>query len=246
MKIDTVASAIGKNRVLNKIIYFNSLDSTNKYLTENDFASGTIAAAAIQTAGRGRRGAGWVSGKGGLWFSFVINKKIINPYMFVVLSSVAVVETLAKYGLKPVIKWPNDILLQSSKICGILIENDAFNARIVTGIGVNVNNEPPQGLNQPVISVKKAVKRKINEEEFFIRLVKKLDSYLYNIKGLKKELINKWVRNQADITGREVSVIRNKKRISGEVKTVHKDGSVSIADRQGRIHKIKGEVFFLM
>lgn len=241
MNLKVIEPHINKNHVLNKIIILSSIDSTNKYLMDNNFASGTIAAAAVQTAGRGKQGAHWQSGSGGLWFSFVINRKIINPYMFVILSSVALVETFAMYGLKPEIKWPNDILLGRLKISGILIENDAYNSKIVTGIGVNINNKAPQN----AVSLKQAVHKKINMEEFFIRLVKKLDIYLRQTAGLKKKLIGKWVMNLTDVTGRDVSVIRNKKRVIGKVKKVYKDGSVSIVDEKGNVIRIKGEVFFL-
>ncbi len=245
MKFDSVSAAVKKNRVLNKIIYFSSIDSTNKYLMENDFASGTVALAQTQTAGRGKQGAKWHSGKGGLWFSFVINKKITSPYIYVVLSCVAVAETLALYGVKPQIKWPNDILVNSSKICGILIENDSFNGSIVTGIGINLNNPAPKGLPQPVISLKKATGAKVNEEEFLISLLKRLDAYLNGIGRLKKKLIAKWAQKLSDITGREVSLSRGGKRISGKVVKVYKDGSVRIAGKDGKSFKIKGELFFI-
>ena len=245
MNPEAINRAVKKNRVLNKIVYFSSIDSTNKYLMENNFASGTVVLAQTQTAGRGKQGAPWVSGKGGLWFSFVINKKIINPYIFVVLSSVAVAETLARYGLKPVIKWPNDILVNSSKICGILIENDHFIGRIVTGIGVNLNNAAPKGLSTPVISLKKALGKKIDEGYFFISLIKSLDRYLTASAKLKKTMISKWVKNQADITGREVSFIRGKTKISGRVVKVYGDGAVRLEKKDGKSLKIKGEVFFV-
>lgn len=243
MNLKNISRLVRKNRLLNKIILFDSIDSTNKYLMENDFASGTVVAARTQSLGRGKQGAKWVSGKGGLWFSFVINKKIVNPYMFVVAASVAVTETMAGCGIKPAIKWPNDILVGSSKICGILIENDSFNGRIVTGIGINLNNSIPRGLN--AISLKTAAKKHVDEEEFFVKLLKKLDLYVSGINTLKKKLVALWVKNQADITGREISVIRHNKKEFGRVKKVNKDGSVRVKMDSGKTLRIKGEVFFL-
>ena len=243
MNLKNLNKTVRKNRLLNKIIYFDSIDSTNKYLLENDFASGTVVVARTQSLGRGKQGAKWVSGKGGLWFSFVINKEIINPYMFVVASSVAAAETMSSYGVKPLIKWPNDILVGSSKICGILIENDSYNGRIITGIGINLNNAIPRGLN--AVSMKTAAKKRVNEEEFFLKLLKKLDAYISGINKLKKRLIAAWVKNQADITGREISVIRHNKKEFGRVEKVNKDGSVRAKMDSGKTVRIKGEVFFL-
>lgn len=245
MKIESIATAIKKNRVINKIIYFQSIDSTNKYLLENDFASGTIVAAKVQTAGRGRQGAKWISGKGGLWFSFVINKKIINPYMLVIISSVALVETLAQYNLKPLIKWPNDILIKSKKISGILIENDYYNGRIVIGIGININNKLPKDLYLPVTSIKKQLGKKIDEEEFFTKLIQKLDWYLFVMNKQKKQLIGKWVKKQVNLTGKKVNIVINNKRIAGTIRDVHKDGAISIIDEQGKLLKTNNKVFFI-
>ena len=214
-------------------------------LLENDFASGTIVAAKVQTAGRGRQGAKWVSGKGGLWFSFVVNKKIINPYMFVILSSMALAETIAKYDLKPLIKWPNYILVNSLKISGILIENDFFNGRIVTGIGININNKLPQGLYLPVTSLRKQLGKIINEETFFINLIKKIDSYLFGMKKLKNQLISKWVNKQINLNGKRVNIVINNRRIAGTINKVNKDGTISIIDEQGKTLKTKNKVFFL-
>ena len=157
----------------------------------------------------------------------------------------ALAETIAKYDLKPLIKWPNDILVNSLKISGILIENDFFNGRIVTGIGININNKLPQGLYLPVTSLRKQLGKIINEETFFINLIKKIDSYLFGMKKLKNHLISKWVNKQINLNGKRVNIVINNRRIAGTINKVNKDGTISIIDEQGKTLKTKNKVFFL-
>jgi len=229
--------AIQKNRLLNKLICLDSVDSTNKYLSRNNCASGTVVVSAIQTGGMGKHGADWSSPKGGLWFSYIIRRKIKRPYDFVILSSVAVCEAMEALGLKPEIKWPNDILLGGRKVSGILIENDHYNGRIITGIGINVNNRVPAGIK--AVSMASALGRKADIGAFFLFVLKKMDRYMCRLKILRPEIIRKWIYRQKNLEGRAVSV-------AGKKYTVIKAGrdGLLVSDEKGREKNIRGEVFF--
>ncbi len=245
MNTAAIKQAVKSNKVLNSIIFFDNIDSTNACLKTNSFSSGTIAVAAEQTAGRGKHGAKWVSGKGGLWFSFVINKKVKRPYEYVILSSVAVCEALKAMKVKATVKWPNDILVDGKKICGMLIENDHYNSSLVTGIGINVNNTVPKDSAIKAVSLKTLLKRTVDMDKFFIAVLKRIDGYLEGMPGNKRVLVARWVKSQGDIKGREIKLNKNGKTVILTVDKVLKNGSVKVKNSKGKVKVIKGEVFFL-
>lgn len=137
--------------------YYEEIDSTNeeiKRLIRSGCPEATVASAGTQTAGKGRRGHSWISPVGvsvatsiALYPVHVPTEKI--PRLTIV-SAMAVAEAVEElYPLKTQIKWPNDILINNRKICGILTEADASNNHVnyvVVGIGVNVHHRsfPPE------------------------------------------------------------------------------------------------------
>ncbi len=99
----------------------------------------TVIVAAAQSAGRGRYRRPWVSHHGNLYASFIFDAPERNPQLSYVVG-VAVAETLISFGVAPTIKWPNDILIDGAKMCGILIEYAA--QFVIVGIGINVKSNP--------------------------------------------------------------------------------------------------------
>ena len=134
-----------------KIVYFDQIDSTNikaKELAEQGCPSGTLVVADKQVAGRGRRGRNWDSPSGTGIFMTLMLKPEINPNnasMLTLVAALAVAEAIKDVtGLDARIKWPNDIVINGKKICGILTEMSAqfdYINHIVIGIGINVHNE---------------------------------------------------------------------------------------------------------
>ncbi len=135
---------IGQN-----VCYYTEVDSTNNAAKrENAMPDGSLFIAEIQTGGRGRRGNTWVSPKGsGIWMSLLLKPDISpeNISEVTLIAGLAVcrgVNTILPDTMRSKIKWPNDVVMNGKKICGILTELsaeiDAVNY-IVTGIGINVN-----------------------------------------------------------------------------------------------------------
>ena len=234
-------SGIGKKQNLKNIILFDwHIGSTNSYLMKIRL-SGTVAAARVQKEGKGKHGARWISAEGGLWFSFLIRKKIKIPYMYVVLSSVAVADTLKSYGVKPVIKWPNDVLVSGKKICGILIENNHYESKIVTGIGVNINNDVPSGGGINAVSLSRLLGAKTDIDKFFISLIRRIDKNLAGLKDNRARLIASWIKYQGDISGRKIKLMSGGRQKTYTALKATKKGTV--LTEEGR--ELKGEVFFL-
>ena len=131
-------------------IRLTSVDSTNNFAAKliNDGIAehGSVILAENQTNGRGQRGSEWQSQKAkNLLTSFIFKFETLDPeFLFRINAfvSIAIIDFLASYGIDAQIKWPNDIMVNSNKICGILVENKlAGNALSysIAGFGLNVN-----------------------------------------------------------------------------------------------------------
>ena len=135
-----------------KIIELESVDSTNEYCKREHGKKDIIVVAKRQTAGKGTKGRNFVSDDGGLYLSvmrYYKDFKTTEAFRIMVDASVAVCRTVESFGLKPVIRWANDVLVNGKKICGTLIESTfsgSFISRSIVGIGVNVNNRLPEEL----------------------------------------------------------------------------------------------------
>jgi BirA family biotin operon repressor/biotin-[acetyl-CoA-carboxylase] ligase len=120
--------------------YAESTDSTQRMLAD-DAAEGAIAVAEMQTEGRGRLGRAWEAPAGTSVLVSVLLLPAVEASRLPELSLVAggaVAQAIAEVtGLEPAIKFPNDILVRSRKVAGILAESSE--GRVVLGIGVNVN-----------------------------------------------------------------------------------------------------------
>src|SRR5690606_22693461 len=109
------------------VYYFDSIDSTNKKAKEIaiDESEGAVLIAEEQTQGKGRMGRSWVSPKSkGIWMSIIL-KPDLEPMKvpkLTLIGAAAVHKALDNMGIKTQIKWPNDILINGKKICGILTE----------------------------------------------------------------------------------------------------------------------------
>ncbi len=132
---------------LNTIVYLPTCESTNAYAKAHfeDFGAVGAVYTTSQTAGRGRLGRTWENAAGeGFYYTAIIAEPLAEAATLPLLASLSVCELLQKhYGITCQIKWPNDILLNGKKICGILCESVSYGyenaARgIVCGLGINL------------------------------------------------------------------------------------------------------------
>lgn len=130
------------------IIYLPVTDSTNtqaKRLGEEGAEHGTLVVTGCQTAGRGRRGRSWESPEGNIYFTFILRPdvEVSRASMITLVSALALAKAIEKVtGLNTLIKWPNDVVANGKKLCGILTESSTdleYINYVVVGIGVNVN-----------------------------------------------------------------------------------------------------------
>ncbi len=181
-----------------KIIWFDEIDSTNDYALKNyeRLHHGDVIVALSQKKGKGRKGRFWYSPGGGLWFSVVFKPRDYNdPNFFTKIASVTLVKLLKHYGLSPVIKWPNDILVNGKKLAGILTEG-IFEGRkplvIVVGIGVNLNNSIPDELKEIGVALKEVLGKDIPLQGFLKRYLKLLNSNYKKYSSFPGALTRVW------------------------------------------------------
>ncbi|MEJ5273877.1 MAG: biotin--[acetyl-CoA-carboxylase] ligase, partial [Spirochaetota bacterium] len=151
------------------IKFFESIDSTNSELLNNEYEDKTLIYTYDQTKGRGRFDRKWITFKNkALALSFLLKNNgteknrfnlLKNYFIFNMIFSITLVEILDKnYKIKSWIKWPNDIYIEDKKLAGILTESkflDKNNFKIVAGIGININVEEDQlkDLDKKVCSI---------------------------------------------------------------------------------------------
>ncbi len=155
-----------------KITKFKKVKSTNdiaiKLIKKNN-SKPTLIVSEKQTAGRGRIGKKWVSSKGNLFISlfFRLNKKKINFKQFAVLNAMLIRNLISKKTSKKIrIKWPNDLLFNKKKFCGILQETIEFNKYnyLIVGIGLNTN-VIPQNKSFQSTSLKNIMSKQISNHK---------------------------------------------------------------------------------
>lgn len=159
-----IKSLLHTDWVAKEVLYFDTIDSTNtkaQELAEKGYPSGTLVVADKQESGKGRRGRSWVSPSGTGIFMTLMIKPDINPNnasMLTLVAALAVAKAITSVtGEEAMIKWPNDIVVNGKKVCGILTEMNAqfdYINHIVVGIGINVNNESfPEEISQMASSL---------------------------------------------------------------------------------------------
>ncbi|MDR1754013.1 MAG: biotin--[acetyl-CoA-carboxylase] ligase [Eubacterium sp.] len=191
-----------------KILYFDSLDSTNKYVKENlsSLSDKTAVVAKKQTNGRGRMGKTWSSCETSLTFSYLVNN-IKNPASSAALNAIAVIRAIRRlFDVYLTIKWPNDILLNDKKVCGILCESRHFGDgfALISGIGINLSGKKnffdSSGLSHATSLPFTEKKR----EALLFEILKEAEKIIYSdFKDHRREYISNCIN-----IGREIRLIR--------------------------------------
>lgn len=174
---------LGKN-----LHFYEKIDSTNleaKRLADGGAPEGTVVVADCQERGRGRLGRVWTSPAGcGLWMSMVLKPSFpaAQASMVTLVTAMAVMEAIQETaGVQVHIKWPNDLVVQGKKVCGILTEMSMEEGRIsfiVPGIGVNVNNSGfPEELCEKAISLAMLTGTRISRAELTGAICRSFEKY---------------------------------------------------------------------
>ncbi len=163
---------------------FDTISSTNDCLLskeKNKNKDINVCIAEEQTKGRGRRGKSWISPKfKNIYFSLssYLEKEDLSGLSIAVALSVN--KVLSKINVMSLIKWPNDLLVGNKKICGILIETAKVGelTKVVIGIGINVNMENSELIDQEWTSIKLEKKETVDRNPIITEMINQLCSTL--------------------------------------------------------------------
>ena len=236
---------------MNKII-FDILPSTSTYIRENMsiIDDNCYVVAKMQSSGRGRSGKSWLSKEGNLMFSFKI-KLDRGQSLITLLAGVAVKEAIDKITNKSdtLIKWPNDVMINDKKVCGILCENIKNNneSKIIIGIGINVN----QIYFDSSIKEKASSLINIYHKEFDCDILltyfdeifsKYLAKFKTDLANTKKHLINA-IRQNNYLLNKEFLITSGEKNNKYKCVDITEDGLLDCINENGnRIQFNSGEI----
>jgi len=242
-----------KTKVLGKeVISYKRCGSTNDTayaLAEKGLKEGSVIIAEEQERGKGRHGRRWISpSKGGIYMSVILRPEITPNEIsrITLLAAVAAAKAVRETtGLLALIKWPNDILVNNKKVCGILTEMKAEQDGvdfIVIGIGINVNT-PLDKLPKAASSLKEELRlagksREISRIELTKKLLEKLEESYFL---LKKEgagpIMEEW-KHLTGMLGSRVRVVLQNRTFEGLAHDIDTDGSLIVRKDTGMLEKI--------
>lgn len=238
-------SARKKTVIGGELHFFESVTSTFDKLAEFEPKEGLTVIAAQQTSGRGRLGRNWDSGRGGVYFSFMLLPPIdadTAPFI-TLICALAVQRALSEYT-DCKIKWPNDIVCGGRKLCGILTktsltENEVEN--VCVGIGINVNNGGFGGELANATSLKEICGHEIDENKLFERVAAELDRAYY--RESRADVLSDYKMVCANL-GKHITVhyANGKRDIPGVCTDILPDGSMNVDTENGTINVNSGEV----
>ena len=228
------------------ILRFETLESTNTEAANQarqGADEGLCIRARQQTAGRGRHGRTWISEKdSGLYFSIVLRPKIEMRFLplITLMTGVAVYDTLKEYGLKPDIKWVNDVLIGEKKICGILAETveTSRGLAVIVGIGINLKNSNfSNEINGTATSISAETGKEIMGDDLAAALTPYL-SYFYGIlnhSGGTDEILRHWQGRSSYVNGKNVRVTLATESFEGVTDGIEENGALRVKRSDGSV-----------
>lgn len=229
-----------------RLFIYDETDSTNERAKASGEIEGSVFIAEVQNHGKGSRGRGWVSPRGtGIWHSILL-KPDIPPSEVSQITLVAGLAVCKAIGMDAKIKWPNDIVIGTKKVCGILTEMSAETDMVhyvVCGIGINVNTEKfdaeikHRATSMYIESGDKQIRNDIiaRELNYFEYYYKKF------LEGGLGAILDEYKENCVTI-GRDVTVIYKKENVTGKAVDIDENGALVVETADETIRVTSGEV----
>lgn len=242
---ESIADNLRTRLVGRRVLYFPSVTSTMDVAREEvrrGAPEGTAIVADEQTAGKGRIERVWRSPRGSIAVSVVLRPPMAYLTSLVMLAALAVVHSIENVtGLKAQIKWPNDVLIDGRKVCGILIESDVRMGKVnyaTIGIGVNVNvrlNDYPE-LMKTAASLSGELGKEVSRLEIVRALLSEIDRlYLALLDGAP--IYEQWQKRLVTL-GRRVRVTSGETVLEGVAESVAPDGRLLVRLPDGSLTEV--------
>ena len=254
MEIDLSASSITaglKTKFIGQnIVYLPVTNSTMDAAKEDakkGAPEGTVVIAGEQTSGRGRLNRTWVMAPDScIAMSIILYPHVKTLPYLIMITSLAVVEGIEKTtGLKAQIKWPNDVLLDGKKVCGMLIENGFRGHEVaysIIGIGVNVNLAVCDIIDiaATATSLSDVLGEKVSRIELVQNTFVAMEQRYLEAKTNSSNVFNEW-RNNLVTLGKGVKVTSTSNVQEGIAESVNPDGSLMLRKPDGSLVRIVAE-----
>jgi BirA family biotin operon repressor/biotin-[acetyl-CoA-carboxylase] ligase len=221
---DKIRANLNTKRIGKKILVYNSTSSTNDIAAEyaaNKGNDGLAIFAEEQTAGRGRAGSKWISGRAdSILCSIVLTGNNCSADLLSLTCAVAVAEAIGKVAKNQAkIKWPNDIILNDKKVAGILLESKSYNSHTIYILGIGINchqkkNSFPSELQPIATSIDIESKTICDRNSLVKRLLYSIDHWLQIAEKNSNAVIEKW-RTLSLLLGSRVTLIFNGNQFAG-------------------------------
>ncbi|MCW3980561.1 MAG: biotin--[acetyl-CoA-carboxylase] ligase [Candidatus Bathyarchaeota archaeon] len=226
------------------------MSSTNeiaKEIAKTSDEERVVIIAETQTLGKGRIRRRWISPRGGIWLSIILRPRILSrdaSKLTFIMSSTVANSIKRIFGLNAEVKWPNDVLVRSRKICGILTEistRTGIVQFVIIGLGINANIDLltfPRTLRKKVTSLKQELGYSVNLRRFTESLLCSFENnYKRFHRGEWHTLLSEW-KALATFFGRQVKVTSLGETVVGEALDVGTDGALKIKLKDGTLREI--------
>lgn len=255
-----------------RLCYTPEVESTNTLamrLAHERPEEGLVVLTDSQRAGKGRQGRRWVDTPGRNILSSLVLRPLFPPYLLVMIASLAVVEAIARTcEIEAAIKWPNDVLIDERKVCGILIEtgHDSQGRLVaVVGIGINVNGRLQGRVEQKGVEVQlsniattleSACGHPVQREKMLASLLAALENDYLALQqeankpsgatpfnGPVARLLRERWQNHLSTLGRTIQVHQGSQVVEGVAEAVNDMGELQLRRRSGELVSITwGEI----
>lgn len=235
--------------------FFAEVDSTNnmaRTLADQGAPHGTLVVAANQTAGKGRRGRSWIAPEGSSIMMSILLRPEFAPErasMLTLVTAMAVAQGIREVtGLDAGIKWPNDIVADGKKLCGILTEMSTemeYIRYVVIGIGINVSmKEFPEELSQKATSLELCLGHPVKRAPLIDACMKAFEEcYEKYLQTLDLSLLQEEYNHKLVNVGREVTVLTPAGDYNGISHGINREGELIVELPDGEIRNVvSGEV----
>ncbi len=219
------------------LIHLESVESTMKEIKKHIGDKNICLIADEQKEGIGRRGSQWVSPKGNIYLSFLLeyNLLIEDHFLFTAVAANSIMLCLNNYINENIyIKWPNDIIVNGSKIAGIMTEIVEHNGikYVIIGIGINVETSPK--LSDYKTCCVNNFNSKLMYEEFLLNFFQTFFSeYAMIVNNEHNNIINKFRNNMNDLGKKITILLPNGKKEIVFLKNLNSDGSL-LVEKEGK------------
>ncbi len=224
LDVDLIKANLKTDRIGKEIIVYKSTSSTNDIAAEyakNKDNDGLVIFAEEQTAGRGRTGAKWLSGRcDSILCSILLTDCKCNPELLSLACPVAVAEAVGKIAHSHAkIKWPNDIILNGKKAAGIMVESKKVNGSTIyiIGIGINCHQKKtsfPDELQTTATSIDIEGRMVCDRVSLAKRLLTSLDLWLEEAEDNGEKIIDRWHKLNT-LLNQRITVIYNGRKFTG-------------------------------